>query len=167
MTFDPAGGTCVVGGESIDRPWTVRFRGATLLPLGENCSRPGFALAGWTVDPADAASPVLISTSSVRAGQVRAVWKPVPGYALTFSAARDFLCPDCNKVFAVWTQPDGDVPVIGAQLSVDGSAVECSLLVEVWVFHLCGLDDVKAGPHTLEIRLRSEGGLGPAFTIQI
>ena len=167
VTFDPAGGTCVVGGESIDRPWTVRFRGATLLPLGDACSRPGFALAGWTADPVDAVTPVLISTSSVRAGHVRAVWKPVPGYALAFSAVRDFLCPDCNKVFAVWIQPEGDVPVIGAQLSVDGVAVECSLLVDVWIFHLCGVDDVAPGPHTLGIRLRSEGGLGPAFSIQI
>ena len=128
VTFNMAGGTCTILGESRSGTYSVAVdsQGQTTpgtflrVPAPEACSRVGYEFAGWIGDGAKANSGEILFASSI----VTAKWQPtivIVGERTTVSGSSG-ICVYGKTGFATGTTVVGNVRFYGDRNTFEGSA---------------------------------------------
>jgi len=154
-TLDPAGGSCVDGGARTET-WTASFLGYRYLPGASDCTRNGFAFAGWAnamtpttvrtfpvlVDPSDGALRSFVAENVT----LVAVWNPLPATPRFFIGISNWLCNNCGVLLA-WDTPAGNPTVTVTNGSSTNVCANASITVGPWT--LCHVKTGRPGTYTL------------------
>jgi len=166
-TFDPDGGTCLVGGQAKASSWDVTFRGSYTLPTAADCSRPGFAFLGWSRSGESTDSDALIHDSISRSATLIAAWGALPAAPLAVSTLANFLCGPCRSVLLVWPV-SADASVTSSRVEVDGVATSCTASGSILGLALCFVDGLTSGQtHVFSVSYRNQYGQGPPATASV
>ena len=190
-SFDPAGGTCRVGGVSYSKPWSTTFNGSMYAPGPADCSRPGFDFKGWArtsapsvvgsfpllIDPSDGALRFFVAESI----DVVVVWAPrvvvdQPGSNAPEIAPRsflvfgNFLCTRCSVVWLIWQlpEPPDEVPFTETVTGVAGRRLCTTGVVDVGSWRACRVTELTPGRNysfTLQLSHGSTSGSAVVSTI--
>jgi len=168
VTLDPNGGICRDETERSD-VWTKSILGVGFIPGSIDCTRRGFALAGWAdskspttvsvlpllIDPSDGAQRYCVAENL----DLIAVWNPTstatptPTPAPTlkptvFFGVRGWLCRNCG-VLLFWSTPTTGTPVSVASPTRATVCTNSTLADGEWT--MCHVKTGRAGTYTLTI----------------
>ena len=153
ITLDPSGGSCV---DSVPRnePWTSVFVGYRYLPGPDDCTRPGYTLAGWAerktpttviedlpllTDPASNTQRYFI----YRDADLVAVWTTEP---TIFFGVTDWLCRNCG-ILLFWNASSSTIPP--AITNSSGSPLCTKFVVTFGDWTMCHEPTATRGTYTL------------------
>ena len=154
-TLDPARGSCV-DGIAHTEIWTAFFLGYGYLPGASDCTRNGFAFAGWAnattpttvrtfpvlIDPSDGAMRSFVAENVT----LVAVWNPLPATPKFFIGISNWLCNNCGVLLA-WDTPAGNPTVTVTNGSSTNVCSNASITVGPWT--LCHVTTGRPGTYTL------------------
>ncbi|MBU3717222.1 MAG: hypothetical protein FGM45_02835, partial [Actinobacteria bacterium] len=154
-TLDPSGGSCV-DGIAHTEIWTASFLGYRYLPGASDCTRNGFAFAGWAntttptivrtfpvlVDPSDGALRSFVAENIT----LVAVWNPLPATPKFFIGISNWLCTNCGVLLA-WDTPAGNPTVAVTNASSTNVCANTTITVGPWT--LCHVKTGRPGTYTL------------------
>lgn len=159
VTLDPAGGSC---GEH-STLWTIGFRRTRQLPTATDCVRFGYVFLGWTNDASKTSDQDLLTTSVSRSGSLTAVWGALPPAPGSIAILANAWCTRCSSALVIWSSVSDDG--LTAEVSVDGTEVECAESGNVGGFGFCWISGLESGSsHSVSLAWRNKYGVGPAST---